>query len=158
MPFTINIQGNDVQVEQFYREGSLGWVNSARACLEASYQPLTMPEAVEARIAAPNNSPLWQNWNDTLSMRLTGRTPPSNVSRPGGTPVDAYYHGFLPVTLDYIQTQISGKQLVNGALRISQKQFDAIAHYSNHCHKFWNAQSLVIELDRYEKWLPHRHL
>lgn len=126
MPFNIAINNENLQVEEFYVTDSHGWVQAAQDCEAAGYRRLTMPEQVEARIAVPNNSPLWQKYNDTTSMRLTGRTRSSNHSRNGGTPVVGYYHGALQIPLKYIQQQIQGYHLVNNALRITQAEFDAM--------------------------------
>ena len=114
----------NMQVERFFREGRLCYVESARAALAAGYNLPNAIEASEARIALEATSPVWRDWMDTISMRLTGRTNSSNVSRPGGSPVDAYYHGPLQIPLEYIQKQINRKLLINHVLRITQHQFD----------------------------------
>lgn len=126
MPFNLAINKENLQLEEFYTTGPLGWVQAYQDCQTKGFKQLTMPEQIEARIAAPDDSPLWQKWNDTISMKLTGRTRSSNVSRNGGTPVVAFYHGPLQISLKYIQQQIQENQLVHGALRITLKQFDAM--------------------------------
>ncbi|MBI4738426.1 hypothetical protein HY772_02500 [Candidatus Woesearchaeota archaeon] len=54
-------------------------------CIEAKHYPLYMPQVVDARIGAAKDSPLFQNWWTTPSVRVTGK------SR-GGHNVVAYAH------------------------------------------------------------------
>ncbi|MBI5398325.1 hypothetical protein HZB03_02575 [Candidatus Woesearchaeota archaeon] len=55
------------------------------ACIEAKHTPLYMPEVVDERIAAAEDSPLFQNWLTTPSVRVTGKSK-------GGNKVVVYGH------------------------------------------------------------------
>lgn len=129
MAINLVLNGAPVQVEEFYETGSLGLVNAARACETAGYEKPTMPKVLSIRIAAPNDSRVWQPWNDSISFKITGRTPSSNYSRNGGTPATGYCHApeaLRIITLDYIERAINEGRLINGALPVSQQVFQAI--------------------------------
>ncbi|MBI4738067.1 hypothetical protein HY772_00615 [Candidatus Woesearchaeota archaeon] len=55
------------------------------ACIEAKHYPLYMPQVVDARIGAAKDSPLFQNWWTTPSVRVTGKSK-------GGKAVVVYGH------------------------------------------------------------------
>jgi len=55
------------------------------ACQRAGYRALFMPELIDARIALPKDSAVWQSWWTTSSLIATGRGR-------RGTPVVIYAH------------------------------------------------------------------
>ncbi|MBI5398787.1 hypothetical protein HZB03_04955, partial [Candidatus Woesearchaeota archaeon] len=54
-------------------------------CIKAKHNPLYIPEVADARIAAAKDSPLFQNWLTTPSVRVTGKSK-------GGKKVVVYGH------------------------------------------------------------------
>ncbi len=66
----------DVPAKLFYA----GSVDEALGnCQKAGYQALYMPAAIDARIDAGKDSPLFQNWLTTPSIRATGKTKQGNA-------------------------------------------------------------------------------
>lgn len=71
-----------VEAKSFYADRT----DKALASLEGEkYEAQFMPEIIDARISAPNDSPVWQNWYYAPSIRATGRTKQ-------GVPVVVYAH------------------------------------------------------------------
>ncbi len=116
---------NDIEVvrrvvskgREFYSEGTYGVADSLKACSDAGYQPLFMPELAMARADADKDSRLWQTWFLAPSVKVTGK------SRQGNTVV-VYAH--VPTSLSdptNVRTMIDKKALVNGTGPMLQEEF-----------------------------------
>src|SRR3989338_8358340 len=92
-------------------------VATLRACEQAGYSPLFMPEFGKLRIAHPE---LFKDWGRTMSIRASGRTS-------AGSAVEIYAH--IPgdwSQRQYISDMNSENKLINYALLLSQESFDAL--------------------------------
>lgn len=63
-----------------------------KLCEEAGYEPLYMPALVDIRIKSTKDARIWREWFSTTSIRITGRTRPSNISKKEGTTCVVYAH------------------------------------------------------------------
>jgi hypothetical protein len=63
-----------------------------KLCEDAGYMPLYMPALVDLRINADGATRIWREWYSTPSIRVTGRTRPSNISKKEGTAFVVYAH------------------------------------------------------------------
>src|SRR3989338_8395263 len=75
---------------EFYSEGTYGVADSLKACSDAGYQALFMPELAMARADADKDSRLWQTWFLAPSVVIMGRSKANN-------PVVVYAH--VPTSL-----------------------------------------------------------
>ncbi len=102
---------------EFYAKDTYGVADSLKACNDAGYQPLFMPELAMARADADKDSRLWQTWFLAPSVRVTGK------SRKGN-PVVAYAHVSTSLSDPAnIRKMIDEKALVNGAGPMPQEEF-----------------------------------
>ena len=101
----------------FYSEGTYGIADSLKACSDAGYQALFMPELAMARSDAEKYSALWNKWFLTPSVRATGRTK-------AGNSIVVYAH--VPTSLSNpanIRKLIGDNVLVNGAGLMKEDEF-----------------------------------
>ena len=102
-----------IQPKLFYADRT---DDALKNCRQLGHRPLFMPEVIDERIRAPNNSFLWTNWLSATSIRATGTTT-------SGTPVVLYVHtgnSFIePATI----TARMNKLTINGAGAISIEEF-----------------------------------
>jgi len=118
MIFKLCVDGRNLEFKEFFTEWNphrldnsfrswirkdSPWMNSAETCRTAGYKIPTMPELIEARIYANENSPLWHSYYDSISSILIGRTRSSNFSRNGGSIIAAYLHEPLNIFSDCAQ-------------------------------------------------------
>ncbi|MDP3728895.1 MAG: hypothetical protein Q8R18_05610 [bacterium] len=92
-------------------------IDSLETCERAGYSPLFLPEFAALKIVYPA---LFQDWGRSMSIYASGRTS-------SGSEVDIYVH--VPgewSEMGYILNAISEKKLINGALPLTQKSFDAL--------------------------------
>ena len=88
-PLVVSIDSKMVEAMDYYGGGSVPQV--LKRLQNGGYNALFMPQFVDARIEAPDNSPLWKNENvfkdsyDSISIRVTGNTKQGN-------PVIVYSH------------------------------------------------------------------
>src|SRR3989338_6340572 len=102
---------------EFYSEGIYGIADSLKACNNAGYQALFMPELAMARADAEKDSVLWKKWFLTPSVRATGRTK-------AGNSIAVYAH--VPTSLSNpanIRKLIGDNVLVNGAGLMKEDEF-----------------------------------
>lgn len=102
---------------EFYSEGTYGVADSLKACSDAGYQALFMPELAMARADADKDSILWQKWFLAPSARVTGRSKKGNS-------VVVYAH--VPTSISdpsNIRKMIDEKALVNGAGPMKEDEF-----------------------------------
>ncbi len=103
--------------KEFYSEGTYGLADSLKACSDAGFQALFMPELAMARADADKDSRLWQTWFLAPSVRVTGRSK-------AGNGVVAYAH--VPTSLTdpaNIRSLIDTKALDNGAGPMPEDEF-----------------------------------
>ena len=92
-------------------------VATLRACENAGYSPLFMPEFAQLRIAYPG---LFKDFGRTMSIRATGKTS-------AGSALEIYAH--VPgdwSQRQYISDAISEEKLIAYALPLTQESFDAL--------------------------------
>ena len=92
-------------------------VATLRACENAGYSPLFMPEFAQLRIAYPG---LFKDFGRTMSIRATGKTS-------AGSALEIYAH--VPSDWSqrqYISDAISEEKLIAYALPLTQESFDAL--------------------------------
>ena len=99
-----------------------GVEKALRECYGAKCEPVYMPQLVDARISAPNDSPVWQ-WHATPSVRVTGRTKPSTSTVKGGNPVVVYAHVPNYFSKPNNVAKAVSEGLTNGAGRMPPKEF-----------------------------------
>lgn len=107
---TRTIQIGNKQLKEIYDSNIANALEGAqKKCKRVFY----MPELLDARIDAPKDSRLWQNWYSTPSLRVTGKTKQ-------GTSVVAYVH-----KANYFSNpeNIRSVQAVNGARVMPRKEF-----------------------------------
>ena len=90
-----------------------------KSLLKAGYKPVFMPQLIDAKIVASNDSPLWSNWYLTPSVVVTG-------ANKDGNPAVVFAH--IP---NYFSnpSNITGainQGLVNYAGRVPEKEFQRL--------------------------------
>jgi len=63
-----------------------------KLCEEAGCMPLYMPALVDIRIESIGDERIWREWFSTPSIRVTGRTKSTNLSKKEGTALVVYAH------------------------------------------------------------------
>ena len=104
-----------VEAEPFETLEMNGVEKALRGCYKAKYEPVYMPQLVDARINSPKDSLIW-NWYTAPSVRVTGKTKQ-------GTPVVVYAHvpNYFSKPANIAKAVNEGLQ--NGAGKMSSKDF-----------------------------------
>lgn len=96
------------------------------ACLNLSKKVLYMPEIADLKIAGPLHSPLWPLRLFSPSIKVTGRTQSSNISKNGGTPVVIYAHVSNYFSSPKNIRQAIKNGLINGAAITPSEEFQRL--------------------------------
>ena len=112
---TIMIPGF-LECEKFYAHTLEGALES---CLKENYSPAFMPQLVDARIAAGEDNPIWNDWYASGSVMITGTTK-------GGSEVVVFAH--IPNYLNNPENigHAKGKGLRNGAGFVPEPEFQRL--------------------------------
>src|SRR3989338_7708731 len=90
---------------KIFRASSL--YEALEGCQEQGYRALFMPELIDQRIKAPNDSDVWKYWFSTPSLRATGKTK-------AGSNVVVYAHtGNHFSNPENMRKEVEGRRLAN---------------------------------------------
>lgn len=104
-----------VEAQPFEKLERNGVEKALRACYKAQCKPVYMPQLVDARIAAPKESPVWKGYT-TPSVRVTGKTKQGNA-----VVVYAHVPNYFSKPTNVAKAVNEG--LLNGAGRMPLKDF-----------------------------------
>src|SRR3989344_7185348 len=78
-----------VEAQEFYADRT---DKALKELQDSNKEAIFVPQLMDARIDAAKGTQMRTNWYCTTSIRATGRSKPSNISKKGGTPFVVYAH------------------------------------------------------------------
>ncbi len=117
-----------------------------KSLIDQGYQPVFMPQLIDARIESDKDSRVWQTGFTTPSIRATGIPQRGKYA---GKPVVAYFHADNHISNpDNITEAIDGKEgLVNYAGRIPQEEFQRFVDLDGQTDQYGNQVSFLVPYD-----------
>ena len=116
-----------------------------RTLQSEGYTPVYMPQIVDARIEADEDSRVWQTWFTTPSIRATGRSKE-------GIPVVVYAHIDNYFSSPENIEQAMSQGLVNGAGRIPQSEFQRLIDLEGLTDESGNQSVFVIGYNKLREY------